>query len=91
MDCVEKKGQEAIPIFHNVDPSDLRMQSNSVSVALAKHEANLKGSDLAPSRVLSIISIRCIMGCNCKAVVSEVGEASAYYTNQNGGWGLSNG
>ncbi|KAG5601721.1 hypothetical protein H5410_033091 [Solanum commersonii] len=39
MDCVEKKGQEAIPIFHNVDPSDLRRQSNSVAVALAKHEA----------------------------------------------------
>ncbi|KAH0662536.1 hypothetical protein KY284_027467 [Solanum tuberosum] len=46
MDCVEKKGQEAIPIFHNVDPSDLRRQSNSVAVALAKHEADLKGSDL---------------------------------------------
>ncbi|KAH0658926.1 hypothetical protein KY285_027474 [Solanum tuberosum] len=46
MDCVEKKGQEAIPIFHNVDPSDLRRPSNSVAVALAKHEADLKGSDL---------------------------------------------
>ncbi|KAK4718978.1 hypothetical protein R3W88_017316 [Solanum pinnatisectum] len=46
MDCVEKKGREAIPIFHNVDPSDLSRQSNSVAVALAKHEADLKGSDL---------------------------------------------
>ncbi|XP_055829181.1 TMV resistance protein N-like isoform X2 [Solanum dulcamara] len=46
MDCVEKKGQEAIPIFHNVDPSDVRWQRNSVAVALAKLEADFKGSDL---------------------------------------------
>ncbi|XP_060187201.1 TMV resistance protein N-like isoform X3 [Lycium barbarum] len=46
MECVEKNGQEAIPIFYNVDPSDVRMQRNSFAVAMAEHEADLKGSDM---------------------------------------------
>nr|WHV00918.1 resistance protein [Nicotiana benthamiana] len=43
MECVEKKRQEAIPIFYNVDPSDVRMQRNSFAKAMAKHK---KGTDL---------------------------------------------
>ncbi|XP_016495689.2 disease resistance protein Roq1 isoform X2 [Nicotiana tabacum] len=48
MECVEKKGQEAIPIFYNVDPSDVRMQrsKSSFAKAMAKHKANFEGNDL---------------------------------------------
>lgn len=46
MECAEKNGQEVIPIFHNVDPSDVRRQSNRVALALAKLEADLSCSDL---------------------------------------------
>lgn len=46
MECAEKNGQEVIPIFHNVDPSDVRRQSNRVALALARLEADLNCSDL---------------------------------------------
>ncbi|XP_060214978.1 TMV resistance protein N-like isoform X2 [Lycium barbarum] len=45
MECADK-GQEAIPVFYKVEPSDVRMQRNSFAKALAKHEADLKGADL---------------------------------------------
>ena len=48
----------------------------------------IKCRDLVPGRVSSI---RYIIGYSCKAVTSEVGKASVYYTNQNGGGCLSNG
>ena len=38
-----------------------------------------------------VSSIRYIIGYSCKAVTSEVGKVSVYYTNQNGGGCLSNG
>ena len=41
---------------------------------------------LVPGRVSSI---RYIIGYSCKAVMLEVGTASVYYTNQNGGGCLS--
>lgn len=46
MERADKKGQEAIPVFYNIEPSDVRMHRNSFAKVLAKHEADLKGTDL---------------------------------------------
>uniref|UniRef100_M1CGS3 NBS-coding resistance gene protein n=1 Tax=Solanum tuberosum TaxID=4113 RepID=M1CGS3_SOLTU len=46
MDCVEKKGQEAIPIFHNVDPSDLRRQISADEKYLVGIESRTGGVEL---------------------------------------------
>ncbi|KAH0664573.1 hypothetical protein KY284_029504 [Solanum tuberosum] len=44
MECVDKKEQKAYPVFYNVEPSDLRMktESNSFAKALEKHREDFK-------------------------------------------------
>ncbi|KAL3335117.1 hypothetical protein AABB24_031361 [Solanum stoloniferum] len=46
MECVDKKEQKAYPVFYNVEPSDLRMktESNSFAKALEKHREDFKGN-----------------------------------------------
>ncbi|MED6221036.1 hypothetical protein PIB30_050619 [Stylosanthes scabra] len=38
LDCVDSKGRLVLPVFYDVDPSDVRYQKGSYGVALAKHE-----------------------------------------------------
>ncbi|XP_059296192.1 TMV resistance protein N-like isoform X1 [Lycium ferocissimum] len=51
MECVQKKGQIPIPVFYDVDPSDVRNQKISFGEAFAKHEAHLKGTDLEKVKI----------------------------------------
>ncbi|CAL8997884.1 unnamed protein product [Prunus brigantina] len=39
MECREKLGQQVIPLFYNVDTSDVRKQTGSFAQAFEKHEA----------------------------------------------------
>ncbi|XP_010665420.1 disease resistance protein RPV1 [Vitis vinifera] len=38
LECVEEGGHTALPVFHNVDPSNVRKQEGSFAKAFAKHE-----------------------------------------------------
>ncbi|KAL4338418.1 hypothetical protein AHAS_Ahas12G0208200 [Arachis hypogaea] len=38
LDCADSKGRLVLPVFYDVDPSDVRHQNGSYGVALAKHE-----------------------------------------------------
>ncbi|KAL4585957.1 hypothetical protein LXL04_010585 [Taraxacum kok-saghyz] len=40
MECQDGKKRIAYPLFHNVDPSDIRRQSRPVGRAIAKHKAD---------------------------------------------------
>ena len=42
LDCKSTMEQTVLPIFYNVDPSDVREQKGSFGQALAKHEQELK-------------------------------------------------
>ncbi|XP_055828998.1 TMV resistance protein N-like isoform X2 [Solanum dulcamara] len=42
MECKEENGQLVIPVFYDVDPSDVRNQRESFAEALAKHESRYK-------------------------------------------------
>nr|CAN68631.1 hypothetical protein VITISV_003860 [Vitis vinifera] len=42
LECKRKKGQRVIPIFYNINPSDVRYQRGKIGKAMAKHERNLK-------------------------------------------------
>ena len=39
---IETKGQKVIPVFYNVNPSDVRNQTNSYEEALSKHKERFK-------------------------------------------------
>ncbi|XP_016647214.1 PREDICTED: TMV resistance protein N-like [Prunus mume] len=41
MECRERLGQQVIPLFYNVDPSDVRKQTGSFAQAFEKHEAGI--------------------------------------------------
>ncbi|XP_009779889.1 disease resistance protein Roq1 isoform X2 [Nicotiana tabacum] len=45
IECVETKGQKVLLVFYNVEPSDVRMQSNSFARALVQLEADLQEQD----------------------------------------------
>lgn len=38
LDLIREKGRLVLPVFYDVDPSDVRHQSGSYKEALAKHE-----------------------------------------------------
>ncbi|KAJ4969985.1 hypothetical protein NE237_003084 [Protea cynaroides] len=42
MDCRRTMGQTVLPVFYEVDPSDIRRQSGSLAEAFARHEKCLK-------------------------------------------------
>ncbi|KAL6315920.1 hypothetical protein AAG906_013754 [Vitis piasezkii] len=42
LECKESRGQRILPIFYNVDPSDVRKHMGKFGEALAKHEENFK-------------------------------------------------
>jgi len=44
MECKEKRGKVAIPVFYNVDPSDIRKQRGSYGASFAKLEQRFKGT-----------------------------------------------
>ncbi|WMV34806.1 hypothetical protein MTR67_028191 [Solanum verrucosum] len=46
MECVDKKEQKAYPVFYNVEPSDIRMktESSSFAKALEKHREDFKAN-----------------------------------------------
>ncbi|CAL2236134.1 unnamed protein product [Prunus armeniaca] len=41
MECRERLGQQVIPLFYNVDASDVRKQTGSFAQAFGKHEAGI--------------------------------------------------
>nr|KYP42913.1 TMV resistance protein N [Cajanus cajan] len=45
IDCVERKGLLVLPVFYNLDPSDVRHQKGSYGEALAKHEERFKAKE----------------------------------------------
>ncbi|KAL2337106.1 hypothetical protein Fmac_011552 [Flemingia macrophylla] len=42
LDCAQTKGMLVLPVFYNIDPSDVRHQKGSYEEALAKHEKRFK-------------------------------------------------
>ncbi|KAK1415882.1 hypothetical protein QVD17_31670 [Tagetes erecta] len=42
MDCMDKKGQIVMPVFYEIDPSDVRKQNGRYGESLAKHELENK-------------------------------------------------
>ncbi|KAJ9676174.1 hypothetical protein PVL29_024929 [Vitis rotundifolia] len=42
LECKESRGQRVLPIFYNVDPSDVRKHIGKFGEALARHEENFK-------------------------------------------------
>lgn len=42
IECLERNKQILVPVFFNVDPSDVRQQHGEYGDALAKHEEKLK-------------------------------------------------
>ncbi|XP_030490490.2 disease resistance protein RPV1 [Cannabis sativa] len=42
IDCMKTRGQIVIPIFYNIDPSDIRKQTGRFGESFAVHEQNLK-------------------------------------------------
>ncbi|XP_034677333.1 disease resistance protein RUN1-like [Vitis riparia] len=42
LECMKTRGQRVLPIFYNVDPSDVKKQRGKFGEALAKHEENLE-------------------------------------------------
>ncbi|MED6143201.1 hypothetical protein PIB30_004292 [Stylosanthes scabra] len=42
IDCIKRKNRLVLPIFYDVDPSDVRHQRNSIAIAMAEHEERLK-------------------------------------------------
>ena len=45
VECMKSRGQRVLPIFYNVDPSDVRKQRGKIGEAFAKHEENLKNME----------------------------------------------
>ncbi|XP_059638926.1 TMV resistance protein N-like [Cornus florida] len=43
IECKEKMGQTVVPIFYDVDPSQVRKQTGSFAAAFRKHEEDLSG------------------------------------------------
>ncbi|XP_031280653.1 TMV resistance protein N-like [Pistacia vera] len=43
LECMDKSGQIVMPVFYNIDPSDVRSQSGTFQDAFAKHEERFKG------------------------------------------------
>ncbi|XP_019072108.2 disease resistance protein RPV1 [Vitis vinifera] len=41
LECMKTRGQRVLPIFYNVDPSDVKKQRGKFGAALAEHEKNL--------------------------------------------------
>lgn len=42
LECMKTRGQRVVPIFYNVDPSDVRKQRGNFGKALTEYEENLK-------------------------------------------------
>ena len=42
LECKREKGQRVVPIFYDIDPSDVRYQRGKIGEAMAKHERKLK-------------------------------------------------
>ncbi|XP_020411151.1 disease resistance protein RML1A isoform X2 [Prunus persica] len=51
MECREKLGQKVIPLFYNVDASDVRKQTGSFAEAFEKHEAGICEGKLEREKV----------------------------------------
>ncbi|KAK4278772.1 hypothetical protein QN277_016572 [Acacia crassicarpa] len=62
----EKLGRRIIPIFHNVEPADVRHQRDSFGEALAEHEEKFKES---PTKVR-----------NWRTALSKIGNLSGWVT-----------
>ncbi|KAJ9675999.1 hypothetical protein PVL29_024806 [Vitis rotundifolia] len=41
LECMKTRGQRVLPIFYNVDPSDVKKHRGKFGAALAEHEKNL--------------------------------------------------
>ncbi|XP_075648641.1 toll/interleukin-1 receptor-like protein [Castanea sativa] len=46
VECMDKKKLTVLPVFHYVDPSDVRYQKGSFAEAFAKHENRFKDDDV---------------------------------------------
>jgi hypothetical protein len=42
LECRNTKGKQVLPLFYDVDPSEVRNQTNSVGEAFAKHKERFK-------------------------------------------------
>lgn len=49
IECMDRNKQIVIPVFYNVDPSDVRHQKGTYGDALAKHEGNKRNLDKVQS------------------------------------------
>ncbi|KAL6315737.1 hypothetical protein AAG906_006599 [Vitis piasezkii] len=49
VECMKSKRQRVVPIFYNVDPSDVRRQRGIFGEALAKHEENSENMERVQS------------------------------------------
>ncbi|XP_059455276.1 disease resistance protein Roq1-like [Corylus avellana] len=46
LECRKTKGQQVLPLFYNVDPSEVRNQANIVGEAFTKHEQRFKNNEM---------------------------------------------
>ncbi|KAL6315946.1 hypothetical protein AAG906_013780 [Vitis piasezkii] len=49
VECMKSRRQRVVPIFYNVDPSDVRRQRGIFGEALAKHEENSENMERVQS------------------------------------------
>jgi hypothetical protein len=50
LECKERKGQIVLPVFYEVDPSEVRHQRNSFGEAFVKHEERFKDDQMKVQR-----------------------------------------
>jgi len=55
IDCIKGKGRLVLPIFYEVDPSDVRKQTGSYGEALAMHEERFKNNMLRLQKWISAL------------------------------------
>ena len=48
VECRKSRDQSVVPVFYNVDPSDVRNHRGNFGEALAKHEENLENKERVP-------------------------------------------
>ena len=48
VECRKSRDQSVVPIFYNVDPSDVRNHRGNFGEALANHEENLENRERVP-------------------------------------------
>jgi hypothetical protein len=55
LECKKPKGQRVLPVFYNINPSEVRHQTNSVGEAFTKHEKRFKDDQMNVQRWKTVL------------------------------------